>query len=171
MGRCGCIIKCFSWNKIIIDSVWTEKKFTCTHQLGVSTFSITGIPDFEAPFGLSYSDVLSNTSVTLCPGVPTPVGTRLRVDSHNKGLCYFTQALPWRVDGILLWDSERIGITRVWKRWALPGSLSCIIPVPQTLPTCPHWPLNHTPRKKPKKQVGSVNAAILIPVYKCFLYY
>lgn len=64
--------------------------------------SIIGIPDFEAPFGLPYSDVLSNTSVTLCPGVPTPVGTRLRVDSHNKGLCYFTQALPCRVDGILL---------------------------------------------------------------------
>lgn len=27
------------------------------------------------------------------------------------------------------------------------------------------------PSKKPKKQAGSVNAAILIPVYKRFLYY
>lgn len=104
MGRRGYIIKCiFSWNKIIIDNVWTEKKFTCIHQLGVSTFSITGIPDFEDPFGLPYSDVLSNTS---------PMGTGLRVDSHKKGLCYFTQTLPCREDGILLWDSEWAGITR-----------------------------------------------------------
>lgn len=104
MGRRGCIIKCiFSWNKIIIDNVWTEKKFTCIHQPGVSTFSITGIPDFEDSFGLPYSDVLSNTS---------PMGTGLRVESHKKGLCYFTQTLPCREDGILLWDSFWVGIAR-----------------------------------------------------------
>lgn len=147
----------FSWNKIIIDNVWTEKKCTCIHQLGVSTFSITGIPDFEDPSGLPSSEVLSNTSVTLCPGVPTPMGTGPRADPHNKGsaLCYFTQILPCRVNGLLLWDSEWTGITRGGRDarslGACLGSSLCCRPHPPV-----HADLWTTPPARSPRNRGAV---------------